>query len=72
MGISVKREMIVPAPGKAVGETRSRVYLEPEGVKLREFRSVISQSDTSDYTEYRDSPDNGRTWSEWIRKIKSH
>jgi hypothetical protein len=37
-------------------------------VKIREFRSVISQSDTSDYTEYHDSPDNGRTWGEWIRK----
>ena len=66
MAIQVKREMIVPASGKPINESRRQHYIDL-GLTRRETRSIESQSDTSDYTEYRDSPDNGRTWGPWIR-----
>ena len=67
MPIKVRSEMIVPASGRAINETRKQFYIDL-GLTRRETRAFESQSDTSDYTEYRDSPDNGRTWGPWVRE----
>lgn len=67
MAIQVKREMIVPASGKAINESRKQYYIDLD-LTRREIRAVESQSDTSDYSEYRDSHDNGKTWGPWIRE----
>ncbi|MBR4867055.1 MAG: exo-alpha-sialidase [Clostridia bacterium] len=71
MAISVRQEILIPASGNGVGETRVQHYLEYDGLTRREVRAFISQDDTSDYTEYRDSPDNGRTWGEWKREKRT-
>lgn len=68
MSISVISEMIVPASGKEENETRHHIYLDSHSLKRREYRAFETQSDTSDYKEYRDSPDNGKTWGEWTRE----
>lgn len=70
MPIDVKRELIIPASGEAVAEWRSHIYLKHDGLERRETRTIQSQGDTSDFTEYRDSSDNGKTWGEWIRAKK--
>ncbi|MBR5552939.1 MAG: hypothetical protein IKV98_03720 [Clostridia bacterium] len=67
MSTKVKGEVIVNCSGTQVNETRNHVYLTHDGLLRREYREHQSQSDTSDYTEYRDSPDNGKTWGEWVR-----
>lgn len=67
MAITVKSELLVEASGGNVNETRNHYYLSCEGLARREYREFQSESDTSDYTEYRDSPDNGKSWGEWIR-----
>lgn len=67
MPIQVRREMIVSASGTAVSESRRQYYID-RGLTRRETRAFESQSDTSDYTEYRDSSDNGKTWGAWIRE----
>lgn len=68
MPITVKSEMIIPAAGKPCYEQRTQHYLDADGLRRRETRGFESQSDTTDYTEYRISADNGRTWGEWIRE----
>lgn len=67
MSISIKSEMIVPASGKEENQTRNHIYLDHHSLRRREYRSFETQSDTSDYIEYRDSEDNGKTWGEWKR-----
>lgn len=67
MAIQVKSEMIVPASGKAQNESRRQHYIDL-GLTRRETRAIESQSDTSDYIEYRDSSDNGKKWGPWIRE----
>lgn len=68
MAILVRSEMIIPASGKPTAEIRAHHYLDSEGLRRRETRSFESQSDTTDYSEYRDSDDNGRTWGDWVRE----
>lgn len=68
MPITVKRELLIPAAGNATAEIRTHHYLDAEGLRRRETRKFESQADTTDYYEYRDSDDNGRTWGEWIRE----
>lgn len=43
-----------------------REYLLPEGPACRQTRIYNCESDYLNGKEYRDSPDNGRTWGEWI------
>ena len=68
MSIQVARELYIPASGRAVTELREHNYLSYDGLNRRETRWFESQSDTADYYEHRDSPDNGRTWGEWVRE----
>ena len=68
MSIHVKAERYVPALERASIELRSRYYLDPTGLRMREKRTYETHSDTCDYWEYRDSTDNGKTWGEWIRE----
>lgn len=65
--INIQREMIVPASGTSVNETRNQYYIDQDSLRRRETRTFESQSDTSDYSEYRESDDNGKTWGEWQR-----
>ena len=43
----------------------SRAYTSHDGLECKEFRRIQRESDYHNGEEYRVSPDNGRTWSEW-------
>jgi len=68
MSIIVKKEILEKARTDATCEWRKQYYLEGEGLKRFESRAFEKLSDSIEYTEYRTSEDNGRTWSEWERE----
>lgn len=61
-GITVRAEMTASHPD--LEENFIRWYGEAEGLRLFELRSVATESDFSNGRWLRESPDNGRTWSE--------
>ena len=65
MSIKVSDEIIVAASNASTNETRNQYYIEHSGLSRREIRTFETQSDTSDYSEYRTSSDNGKTWTDW-------
>lgn len=65
--ISVKGRCITPAHEKGI-VTYSRRYVGGEGLACIETRSAQWESDYSNGLEYRESPDNGRTWGPWIQE----
>ncbi len=69
MSIIVKKEIIEKARTDATIEWRKQYYLEGEGLKRFESRAYEKLSDSIEYTEYRISEDNGKTWSEWEREM---
>ena len=68
MPIQVKKQILVTASTTATAEWRRQIYLEHNGLTRREIREFQSQSDTTDYTEYRDSIDNGKTFNDWNKE----
>ena len=56
-----------PAPGVAVWSFA--YYTEAKGVHLRSIEQRISRSDTIEVAYTRESPDNGRTWSEPLKVV---
>ena len=56
-----------PAPGVAVWSFA--YYTEAKGTRMRSIEQRISRSDTIDAAYTRESPDNGRTWSEPVKVV---
>ncbi len=71
MSITVKKEIIEKARTDATCEWRKQYYIEGEGLKRLETRAFEKLSDSIEYTEYRTSEDNGKTWSEWERETNT-
>ncbi|HOV21460.1 MAG TPA: sialidase family protein [bacterium] len=65
MGITIRRELYVKAQDKNMCEWRSQKYVNGEGLKRVEIRSLEGESDWSSGLFERYSDDNGRTWSQW-------
>ena len=56
-----------PAPGVAVWSFA--YYTEAKGTRMKSIEQRISRSDTVDAAYVRESPDNGRTWSEPVKIV---
>jgi len=68
--IKVEGKCVVPAKKGAGAATIIRTYKDIEGYACRQIRCIQRESDYVNLLEYRDSEDNGRTWSEWKQKEK--
>ena len=66
-GIERTRHRAAPAPGVAVWSFA--YYTEAKGTRMRSIEQRISRSDTIDAAYTRESPDNGRTWSDPVKIV---
>jgi hypothetical protein len=60
----VTREVFVRSPGKGTAVLAHAWYTDAKLPHLRAVEKLFSRSDTVEVARYRDSRDNGRTWSE--------
>ncbi len=59
----IAREVFVPSPGKGTSVLAYAFYTQPAGRSLLSIHEHWTRSDTIDVAYFRDSTDNGRTWS---------
>ena len=69
MSIKVTSQMIIAHAD--CEDIRSQWYPYPTGLVRRERRSEAHENDFSNGVWVRESPDNGRTWGEWVDDYKS-
>ena len=65
----VTREVFVKSPGKGSALMAFAYYTRSQGSDLMSIEQRWSRSDTIDVAYYRRSQDNGRTWTDPVRKV---
>ncbi|MAE61858.1 MAG: hypothetical protein CMJ49_10950 [Planctomycetaceae bacterium] len=63
--ITVRRELYAPAPDDQTSEGRSQCYVNGDGLRRVEHRTLQRESDWTNARFTRRSDDNGRTWDQW-------
>lgn len=61
---TIQKQLLLPSPNRHTCTT-DRVQYIGQGIKKRELRTNVSESDWSDTHRERFSFDNGRTWTPW-------
>lgn len=64
--MKVEAKLYRDARDDGMSEWFSRCYTAGDGLAMTEQRRLQSESDYTNGSYYRTSPDNGRTWGEWI------
>ena len=61
---AVHKELYLASPEPHVAPIATMSYIG-EGLRREETRSLIRSSDWADTVRRRESPDNGRSWTDW-------